>query len=214
MRPAPRASGDHGGVFILYAVLAGLVIGFVTGGSAGRLGQLRFAWAPLIAVGMAVQVLLFSTPLGDALGPAAPAVYVASNVAVLAAVWRNLAIPGLPSVLVGGAANLLAIVANGGYMPIGADALAAMGWPASEGYSNSRLVDAVVLGPLTDVFAMPRWMPSANVFSIGDILIGVGVAIATVAAMHGRGPRVDQGPGASTPRTPSTPATPAGASPH
>ncbi len=28
----------------------------------------------------------------------------------------------------------------------------------------------------------------ANIFSVGDVLIGVGVAIAVVAAMHGRGP--------------------------
>ena len=35
---------------------------------------------------------------------------------------------------------------------------------------------------------MPAWVPMANVFSIGDILIGVGAAVAIVAAMHGRGP--------------------------
>ena len=28
----------------------------------------------------------------------------------------------------------------------------------------------------------------ANIFSIGDVLIGVGAAMAVVAAMHGRGP--------------------------
>ena len=49
-------------------------------------------------------------------------------------------------------------------------------------------MDDVVLGPLTDLFAMPTWMPMANVFSVGDVLIGVGAAIAIVAAMHGRGP--------------------------
>ena len=96
----------------------GSSIGLLTGGSAARLGDLRFRWAPLIALGMAGQVLLFSSPLGDAIGPAAPVVYVASNVAVLVAVWRNLAIPGLPLVLIGGAANLVAIVANRGYMPV------------------------------------------------------------------------------------------------
>ena len=32
------------------------------------------------------------------------------------------------------------------------------------------------LAPLTDIFAMPRWLPFANVFSVGDVLIGVGVA--------------------------------------
>ena len=188
MRPTPRAEGDDERVFILYAVIAGIAIGFVSGGSAGRLGDLRFAWAPLIVVGLMGQVLLFSTPLGDALGPAAPFLYVASNVAVLVAVWRNLAIPGLPFVLIGGTANLIAICANGGYMPVSPAALQAMGRLPKEGYTNSRLVDGVVLGPLTDLFAMPAWLPVANVFSVGDVLIGVGAAIAIVAAMHGRGP--------------------------
>jgi hypothetical protein len=175
-------------VFILYAIVAGLAIGLVTGGSPSRLADLRFRWAPLIALGMAGQLLLFSTPVGGALGDAAPAAYVASNVIVLVAVWRNLAIPGLPLVLIGGAANLITIVANGGYMPVSPEAVAAMGRLPKEGYSNSRLVDGVVLGPLTDIFAMPTWIPLANVFSIGDALIGIGAAIAVVAAMHGRAP--------------------------
>ena len=198
MRPSPDPDGHDGCVFILYAVLGGLAIGFLTGGSTGRLGELRFAWAPLIALGMAVQVLLFSTPLGDALGPFAPAAYIASNLAVLAAVWRNIAIPGLPMVLVGGACNLLAIVANGGYMPVGPDALAALGRLPSEGYSNSRLVDGVVFGPLTDLFAMPSWIPMANIFSIGDVLIGLGIAATIVLAMRaGRVAAVD-GPAPAT----------------
>ncbi len=175
-------------MFILYAVVAGLVIGLLTGGSASRLGDLHFRWAPLIALGMVGQLLLFSTPLGAVLGDAAPAAYVASNVVVLLAVVRNLAIPGLPLVLIGGAANLITIVANGGYMPVSPEAVAAMGRLPKEGYSNSRLIDGVVLGPLTDIFAMPTWIPLANVFSIGDALIGIGAAIAVVAAMHGRAP--------------------------
>ena len=114
-------------MFILYAVLAGLVVGLVTGGSPARLGDLRFRGRRSSPSGWSSRSLLFSTPLGDALGPVAPVVYIASNLAVLAAVWRNLAIPGLPLVLVGGASNLLAIVANGGYMPVSPEALAAMG---------------------------------------------------------------------------------------
>ena len=35
---------------------------------------------------------------------------------------------------------------------------------------------------------MPTWIPLANVFSAGDALIGIGAAIAVVAAMHGRAP--------------------------
>ena len=179
-------------MFILYAVLAGLVVGLVSGGSVARLGDLRFSWAPLIAVGMAVQLVLFSTSVGDVLGPAAPIVYVASNLAVLVAVWKNRAIPGLAIVLVGGAANLLAICANGGYMPVSAAALIALGRTAAQGYVNSRFVDGAVLAPLTDQFAMPSWIPMANIFSVGDVLIGVGAAVAIVAAMHGRAPMVDR----------------------
>jgi hypothetical protein len=205
VRPWTRPGFHDGGVFILYAVLTGILVGVLTGGSAARLGDLHFAWAPLVVVGMAGQVLLFSTPLGDALGPVAPILYVASNLAVLATVWRNIAIPGLPLVLIGGASNLIAMVANGGFMPVSVDALRAMGRVPREGYSNSRLVDGVVLGPLTDLFAMPAWVPVANVFSIGDVFIGVGAAMAIVAAMHGRGP-LQPRPSGST--------TPTGAPPH
>ena len=194
-------------MFILYGVLIGLLIGVVSGGSAARLGRLRFRWGPVVMLGMAAQLLLFSSPVGDALGPAAPAVYMATNGVVLAAVARNLAIPGLALVLLGGAANLLAMIANGGYMPVGRAALEAMGrGPGSGGYSNSALLDHVQLAPLTDIFAMPTWLPVANVFSIGDVLIGLGVAIAIVAGMHGRGPRLDE--------TPTVPAEPVGAPGH
>jgi Family of unknown function (DUF5317) len=173
-------------MFILYAVAVGLVLGLVTAGSPGRLGRLELRWWPLVAVGMLAQLALFSSPVGNALGPIAPIVYLASNGLVLAAVARNLAIPGLPLVLLGGASNVLAIVANGGYMPVSPEALAAMGRGAQTGYSNSRLVADVQLMPLTDIFAMPTWIPTANVFSIGDVLIGVGVAMAVIATMHGR----------------------------
>ena len=204
-------------MFILYAVVAGLLIGLLTGGSASRLGDLRIAWAPLIALGLVVQLLLFSSPIGDALGPAAPAVYVVSNAVVLIAVARNLAIPGFVLVLVGGISNLVAIVANGGYMPVSHDALVAIGRGAREGYSNNAQSDSVVLAPLTDLFAMPAWVPMANIFSVGDVLIGVGAAIAVVAAMHGRGPLREAG--AATTAAPVGPTATAsreagGASPH
>jgi Family of unknown function (DUF5317) len=217
LRPVPPRGADHGRVFILYAVVAGLLIGLVTGGSPSRLGDLKIAWAPLIALGMAVQLLLFSSPIGDALGPAAPGVYVVSNAVVLVAVARNLAIPGMVLVLVGGCSNLVAIMANGGYMPVSHDALVAIGRAAREGYSNNVRSENVVLAPLTDLFAMPAWVPMANIFSVGDVLIGVGAAIVVIAAMHGHGPLRER-PEASSPApsnsAPITRPDPGGASPH
>lgn len=46
-----------------------------------------------------------------------------------------------------------------------------------------------VLRPLTDIFAIPAGLPLANVFSIGDVLIGIGIAAVLALAM--RRPRVD-----------------------
>jgi hypothetical protein len=174
-------------VFILYAVVVGLILGVVSGGSPARLGELHISRAPLIVLGMVAQLLLFSSPLGNALGDAAPIAYVASDLAVLIAVASNLTIPGLAIVLAGGASNLLAIVVNGGFMPASPGALALLGRLPQGAYSNSVSAEAPVLGPLTDLFAMPAWVPFANVFSVGDVLIGVGVGVAVVAAMHGRG---------------------------
>ena len=97
---------------------------------------------------------------------------------------RNMAVPGLPIVALGALSNFLAIVANGGYMPASAGALAALGKSPAAGYSNSAVVADPALAPLTDVFALPARLPFANVFSIGDVLIGVGVAAAIVVAMR------------------------------
>ena len=37
---------------------------------------------------------------------------------------------------------------------------------------------------LTDIFALPRWVPFANVFSVGDLLIATGIALVIVIAMR------------------------------
>jgi hypothetical protein len=178
-------------VFILYAIVCGLVVGLVTGGSPYRLGDLRFRWAAAIPAGLVIQLALFSTPVGGAIGSLAPVLYIGSTLLVLAAVAGNLGLRGMKVVLAGGFSNLIAIVANGGYMPVSAAALAAMGRAESTGYSNSRLAEDVRLAPLTDIFTMPTWLPAANVFSLGDILIGLGAAIVVATAMHRRRPDGD-----------------------
>jgi hypothetical protein len=100
-------------------------------------------------------------------------------------VVRNARLAGLATVALGAASNLAAIMANGGYMPASPGALAALGKSIGEAYSNSTVATAPVLAPLTDVFALPRWLPFANVFSIGDVLICIGVAVAVATLMRG-----------------------------
>jgi len=174
-------------VFILYAIPVGIIAGYLLGGRLDRLAAIRFRWAPLALLGLAVQVALFTEPLASSVGEAGPPIYVASTALVLVAVLRNLDIPGVAIVALGAAANLLAIVANGGFMPADPDALAAIGGIAP-GYSNSSVVADPALEPLTDIFAIPAWVPFANVFSVGDVLIGVGVAMTIAIGMRAGGP--------------------------
>jgi hypothetical protein len=167
-------------VFILYAIPIGIAIGYLLGGRLEALGTIGFRWAPLAIAGLLVQVLLFSGPVAAVVGSAGPPLYVASTAVMLVAVARNLRIPGMVLVLAGAASNLLAIAANGGVMPASPDAVAALG-PADEGgFSNSVVMTDPALRPLTDIFALPSWVPFANVFSVGDVLIGLGV-VAVIA---------------------------------
>jgi hypothetical protein len=177
-------------VFILLAVPIGLALGLVIGGRLDRLAHLRFEWAWLAVAGLAVQVVLFSSPIGESLGGGVgAAIYVASTGAVLVAVWRNLGIPGLPLVALGAISNLAAIVANDGVMPTTPEALAAAGLSTRDGFSNSAIRANPALAPLTDIFAMPSWLPFANVFSIGDVLIALGIVLVITLGMRGESTR-------------------------
>ena len=172
-------------MFILYAIPIGIAAGLALGGHLDRLADVRFVWAPVAIVGLLVQLVLFSTPLADMVGDAGPVLYVASTGIVLVAVLRNLRIPGMALVALGAASNLLAIVANGGVMPASPEAVAALGQEAAEGFSNSVVMTDPALRPLTDLFALPAWLPGANVFSVGDVLIGIGVAVVIALGMRG-----------------------------
>lgn len=175
-------------MLILYAVPIGVVLGFLVGGRLDRLGTLRFQWAWLAVGGLIVQILLFSPPATDVIdADVGAAIYVASTAAVIVAVLRNLRLPGMPFVWLGAATNLAAVIANGGIMPTTAEALATAGLEPIDGLSNSAVIANPALGPLTDIFALPAWFPLANVFSIGDVLIGVGIVIVIAIGMRAGG---------------------------
>jgi ABC-type antimicrobial peptide transport system permease subunit len=175
-------------VFILYAILIGLALGIALGGRPLALAEIRFRWAPLVVVGFLAQVVLFSDAVASQVGEAGPPLYVASTLLVGAAVVRNLGLPGMPLIVAGAVTNMAAILANGGFMPATPEALGAIGKGAPTIYSNSAVVAEPALGPLIDRFALPMWLPFHNVFSVGDVLLAVGVAILIAVTMR-RSPR-------------------------
>ena len=172
-------------MFMLYGVVGGMLLGWLTGGDIGGLSRASIRWAPLALVGLLAQFVLFLGPVAERVGALGMPIYLASTAAVLLVVLRNVRLTGFPLIAVGAACNLAAIVANGGYMPASAGALAVLGKSIGAGYSNSTLASQPQLWFLTDIFALPRWVPFANVFSIGDVLICLGVALAVWALMRG-----------------------------
>jgi len=171
-------------MFILYAIPIGLFVGLILGGRFAGLADLHLRWSRAILVGLLIQVVLFSEPVSERIGSFGPPIYVASTALVIAAVLANRAIRGMVVVAAGAASNLAAILANGGYMPAGSEAAASLGKAHSAGYSNSAFIPDPMLAPLTDIFALPGWLPFANVFSVGDVVIGVGVTIVIASAMR------------------------------
>jgi len=171
-------------MFILYAILIGLLAGFATRGRLSGLATIQLRWSWVILCGLLVQVVLFSEPVSARIGGLGPPIYVASTAVVIGAVLANRAVTGMLIVALGAVSNLAAIVANGGYMPADPAAVSALGAAHPTAYSNSAIVADPVLAPLTDIFVLPTWVPFANVFSIGDVLIGLGVVVVIVTAMR------------------------------
>jgi hypothetical protein len=182
----------------LVAVLAVVTVP-LTGGHLGRLAEVRFRAPWLALAGLGGQVLIVSV-VPDVPRWLGVSVHLLSYGLVLAFVWLNRRLPGLWLVAVGGLSNLLVIVVNDGVMPADADALRTAGRAATEsGFTNSEVVGHAHLRFLGDVLPLPSWMPFANVFSLGDVLIAVGVFV----LVHGicRDPARGRTPGARAPRS-------------
>jgi Family of unknown function (DUF5317) len=190
-------------VLLLYSIVVGLLVGKLLGGSLSALSEVRIHWMGLALIGLLGQVVLFSDQVTARIGSAGPALYVGSTLLVLAALLRNLKLPGFAVISVGAFLNLIAILTNGGYMPSSPDAWAALNGVAQlpkTGYTNSALIGPNTPLPfLGDVFYLPHPIPFANVFSIGDVVIAIGAVWFLVAAMRGRaGKRSELSPLPST----------------
>jgi hypothetical protein len=162
-------------VFLVAAVLLSALTVPLAGGRLGALAELglRRAWA--IYAALALAVLGVGLPRLPDWGRSAllVAAYPVGAVFVLANRW----VPGMALAGLGAACNLLAIAANGGVMPASPAARARAGLPpVAAGFENSAVVDDPRLAFLGDVFAIPASWPLSNVFSVGDVLIGLGLA--------------------------------------
>ncbi|MEP6680167.1 MAG: MFS transporter [Chloroflexota bacterium] len=181
----------------LSAVILALIVGALAGGGFPRLAELRLRWLPLLGIALALR-------LGGMLLPSDTSVpigwiFVLAYAFIFAWLWRNWAVPGLQIASVGIAANTLAVLLNGGQMPVWGAAFSAAGFapsaiaddPFHRLLLSDRLADFVGHGGLFgDVIPIP--LPIIrDVVSLGDILLALGIFWAIVYSMtrpraHGR----------------------------
>ena len=135
----------------------------------GRLAALaevrvRFAWVLLVALGLqAVSINVPGVPEG-----LRPLLQLLSYPVAAVFVVANRRLPGVPLIGLGALLNAIAVA----------------GLPADSylhHFGNSMTLPSPKLAFLGDIFAIPAPLPLHNVFSVGDILIAIGV----VVTMHG-----------------------------
>lgn len=83
----------------------------------------------------------------------------------------------MPLLASGASVNTIAIVANSGIMPTSLDAQRAAGLVSGTGFQNSMHLAHPHLLWLGDIIPIPGSGPLANVLSVGDCLIYIGMLV-------------------------------------
>ncbi len=176
---------------LILGILLGLVLGLLLGGRLERLATIHLQFLPVLFVGVLVR---FGTELALHAGiPFADAyrlpLLATAYALLLFVLWKNRWYPGLALAFVGIGANALAIVVNGGWMPVWEPAFAASGLTPPLDSVLHRLLPAEIgpefllrLGPLGDIIPIPI-PPLQNVASLGDIFLSAGLGFFLFATL-------------------------------
>ena len=170
---------------LIGGIVVGLVLGLLAGGSILNLSSVRLRWVGVLLLGV---ILRFGTEW--ALANDNPIVeffrlplFTLAFGMLLAALWVNRTQPGMRLAFVGILANTIAIIANGGRMPIWIPSLERAGFTVADITSPFHTPLAADLdanffrsaGPLADILPIPFPFVQ-NVASIGDVFLTVGLA--------------------------------------
>ena len=168
-----------------------VALGLVLGGSLGRLAETRLRAPWLFLAAIAFQVVAF--PVAGlpwrTHETVASTLWIASYGLLVVAAVLNRRITGVPIVAAGMLLNLAAIVANRGTMPVSDEAMRAAGRTAVT-QANSTAMPDPNLPWLIDRWAAPEWLPLANVYSVGDVVIALGAFVIVLAAMGVQRPTI------------------------
>ncbi len=170
---------------MLVAVAVALVLGLLIGGRPENLSQIRFRWGTFLFVAVVLRygteaAIRYGVQPVEALRFPLSGLACAASAAIL---WANRAQPGLLLAAAGVTSNGLAVVLNGGWMPVWRPALELVGMtPADLAVSFHRVLPEQLGlefllrgGPFGDLIPVPLPVLT-NVASIGDAFVAAGLA--------------------------------------
>jgi hypothetical protein len=173
-------------VILPFFVLLTLTSVPLFGGSLVRLGDIRVRsfWAAALALALQLIIIdILDTVLPHVV---ATALHLVSYALAVGFILANAHITGLWIVVWGGVLNLIAIAANNGVMPASPAAMRSAGLVEPAGFSNSAATTNARFAGLGDVFALPKRFPLSNVFSVGDVILVIGLAVVFHSACGSR----------------------------
>ena len=173
-------------------LLIGLIAGFAAGGRVDNLIAIRLRWPLVIFGALALRLgteAALTRDVGIADSLRVPLLAAAYGVLAVG-LWANRARPGMSLALVGITLNATAILANGGFMPVWEPSLTAAGFGRADVLSTINVILPASLdanffrsaGPLGDVIPVPLPL-LRNVLSIGDVILGAGLAFFLFAGL-------------------------------
>jgi hypothetical protein len=178
-------------MILALAVAVGLVVSLARfrGRAFSRIAALplRSTWLALLAV--VLQLPLLRAPAGSVQSVSVQQVFfLLSHLVLLVFVWRNWRLTGVQLLGLGVICNLLVIAVNGGLMPITPQTLTRINpgslpsqWLAGLHYGYSKdiilLREQTRLQMLSDMWVIPPPFPRPTAFSLGDVLIAIGIVV-------------------------------------
>jgi uncharacterized protein DUF5317 len=165
-------------LFTLFLLALSLALALLRGGRLTSLFELPIRHLWLFFLPFALQLAVFS-PLRSALPLGSEVdrlLYFASLLTAAVALWLNRHLPGLTWIAAGLVLNLLVISLNGGFMPVAGAARSFAGLPplSARDANVIPMTETTLLPWLGDTLPLPAWLPFANVYSPGDVLVAIG----------------------------------------
>lgn len=184
---------------LFFGIVFGIIVGFVLKGKIVNLADLKLQGFSLVLISLAVQLAILATPLASLpwLIQNGNLIYVLSmDVLIVGLLYNRHFGWSFWLIIIGTACNIIVIAQNQGAIPVDLNKLSiALGESVaslSEKFAahtelsyRTPLTPHSELGWMGDVLHIPLPFFNTNVYSIGDVIISIGLAAFVVKTMLG-----------------------------